>query len=96
MQRFSSDVYRERLARAAVLTGDAGLDGIVVSTGPDLRYLTGSRANTFERLTALVIPAAGSPRLVVARLELASLAESADIMAGRQWPVTVPPLGTTQ
>ncbi len=77
MQRFSSDVYRERLARAAVLTGDAGLDGIVVSTGPDLRYLTGSRANTFERLTALVIPAAGSPRLVVARLELASLAESA-------------------
>ncbi|QHN26418.1 M24 family metallopeptidase [Gordonia pseudamarae] len=77
MQRFSADVYRERLARAAARTGEAGMDGIVVSTGPDLRYLIGSRADTFERLTALIIPQSGTPRLVVARLELASLAESA-------------------
>ncbi|MFW0794777.1 Xaa-Pro peptidase family protein [Gordonia sp. CPCC 205515] len=75
--RFPSDVYRTRIDRAAALTADAGLDALIVSTGPDLRYLTGSRANTFERLTALVIPAAASPRLVVARLELASVRDSA-------------------
>ncbi|MEP9392424.1 Xaa-Pro peptidase family protein [Gordonia sp. VNQ95] len=75
--RFGSDVYRARVSRAAELTGKAGLDALIVSPGPDLRYLVGSRANTFERLTALVIPADGTPRLVVARLETASLRESA-------------------
>ncbi|EUA42182.1 putative dipeptidase pepE domain protein [Mycobacterium xenopi 4042] len=29
--------------------------------GYDLRYLIGSRAQTFERLTALVVPAFGEP-----------------------------------
>ncbi|MGV9711319.1 M24 family metallopeptidase [Gordonia sp. NPDC003424] len=75
--RFSSDVYRDRLDKARTLTADAGLDALIVSTGPDLRYLTGSRADTFERLTALVIPADAAPRLVVARLELASVRDSA-------------------
>ncbi|NLG47711.1 Xaa-Pro peptidase family protein [Gordonia sp. (in: high G+C Gram-positive bacteria)] len=75
--RFSSDVYARRLQRAAELTRDAGFDAIVVGTGPDFRYLTGSDAETFERLTALVIPASGAVRVVTARLELASLRESA-------------------
>lgn len=75
--RFASTVYRQRLDRARELTAQAGLDSLVVATGPDLRYLTGSRANTFERLTALVIPAAAEPKLVVARLERASLRDSA-------------------
>lgn len=75
--RFDSDVYRTRVARAAELTAGAGLDALIVSPGPDLRYLIGSRAETFERLTALVIGADGTARLVVARLELASVRESA-------------------
>ena len=75
--RFASDVYRRRLERARTLTRSAGLDALVVSTGPDLRYLTGSRADTFERLTALVISADADPRLVVARLEVASVRDSA-------------------
>ncbi|MGV9825636.1 M24 family metallopeptidase [Gordonia sp. NPDC003429] len=76
-ERFESVVYQQRLARAAELTAAAGLDALIVSPGPDLRYLTGSRADTFERLMALVIPASGNPRLVVARLELASVRDSA-------------------
>lgn len=75
--RFPSDVYRTRLDRARSLTARAGLDALIVSTGPDLRYLTGSRADTFERLTALVVPADADPRLVVARLETASVKDSA-------------------
>ncbi|WP_168704597.1 M24 family metallopeptidase [Gordonia paraffinivorans] len=74
---FAPEVYRDRMRRAAELTAEAGLDALVVSPGPDLRYLVGSRADTFERLTALVVPAAGTPRLVIARLEVPSLSASA-------------------
>src|ERR1700687_6210521 len=75
--RFSSDVYAHRLRAAAAATADAGLAGLVVTPGYDLRYLVGSRAQTFERLTALVVPGSGEPTVVVPRLELASLKESA-------------------
>jgi Xaa-Pro aminopeptidase len=77
MARFSSDVYARRLHEAATATRTAGLAGLIVTPGYDLRYLVGSRAQTFERLTALVLPAVGAPTVVVPRLELASLKESA-------------------
>lgn len=85
--RFDSTVYARRLAAATSATAAAGLAGLVITPGYDLRYLIGSRAQTFERLTALVLPASGAPTLVVPRLELASLAEAAaelDI-AVRDW-----------
>ncbi|MEO6794200.1 MAG: Xaa-Pro peptidase family protein [Mycobacterium sp.] len=75
--RFDSSVYAHRLAAAAAATAKAGLAGLVITPGYDLRYLTGSRAQTFERLTALVLPAFGPPTMVVPRLELAALRESA-------------------
>ena len=75
--RFSSDVYARRLRAAAAGAGAAGLAGLVITPGYDLRYLIGSRAQTFERLTALVLPAGGTPTVVVPRLELAALKESA-------------------
>ena len=55
--RFRTDVYAQRLRAAATATADAGLAGLVITAGYDLRYLIGSRAQTFERLTALVLPA---------------------------------------
>jgi Xaa-Pro aminopeptidase len=75
--RFSTDVYECRLRDAAAATDAAGLAGLVITPGYDLRYLIGSRAQTFERLTALVLPAASAPTVVVPRLELAALKESA-------------------
>lgn len=75
--RFSSDVYAARMAAAARAAADAGLAGLVITPGYDLRYLVGSRAQTFERLTALVIASSGESTVVVPRLELASLKESA-------------------
>ncbi|MEH3140043.1 MAG: Xaa-Pro peptidase family protein [Mycobacterium kyogaense] len=75
--RFSSDVYAHRLSAAARATADAGLAGLVITPGYDLRYLVGSRAQTFERLTALVLSADGAATIVVPRMELASLKESA-------------------
>jgi len=75
--RFSSDVYARRVSAAAAGAAAAGLAGLVITPGYDLRYLIGSRAQTFERLTALVIPAAGEPTVVLPRMELAALRESA-------------------
>jgi len=75
--RFPHKVYARRLAAAAAGVAQAGLAGLVVTPGYDLRYLIGSRAQTFERLTALVIPATGAPVVVIPRLELASLRDSA-------------------
>lgn len=75
--RFDSSVYAHRLAAAATATANAGLAGMVITPGYDLRYLIGSRAQTFERLTALVLPVSGPPTMVVPRLELAALRESA-------------------
>ena len=75
--RFDTDVYARRMASAAAAAADAGLAGLVITPGYDLRYLVGSRAQTFERLTALVLPASGEPSIVVPRMELASLKDSA-------------------
>ncbi|MBW0019406.1 MAG: aminopeptidase P family N-terminal domain-containing protein, partial [Mycobacterium sp.] len=76
-EAFAAEVYARRLAAAAAATGKAGLAGLVITPGYDLRYLIGSRAETFERLTALVLPASGSPTVVLPRLERASLKGSA-------------------
>ena len=98
--RFGTDVYAQRLKAAAEATAAAGLAGLVITPGYDLRYLLGSRAQTFERLTALVVPGiggqersdpgrgSGDPTIVVPRMELAALKESAVLELGlsvRDW-----------
>ncbi|UFS98700.1 M24 family metallopeptidase [Nocardia huaxiensis] len=76
--RFAAEVYGARLERAAELARTAHLDALLITPGADLRYLIGSRAQSFERLTCLVIPASGeTPSVVIPKLELASLKDSA-------------------
>ncbi|SED53059.1 M24 family metallopeptidase [Rhodococcus koreensis] len=93
--RFPTTIYADRIARAGALARDAGLDGLLITPGPDLRYLLGSRAESFERLTCLVIPATGdTASVVVPRLELAALTESATSELGltvRDWVDGVDP-----
>ena len=47
-----------------------GLDAVLLTPGPDLRYVTGYDAKQLERLTCLAVPAHGDPALFVPRLEL--------------------------
>ena len=61
----------DRLQRAQHEAVARGLDALVISTGSDLRYLTGYDAHLTERITALVLRAAGEPVLVCPRLEAA-------------------------
>ncbi len=60
----------ERLRLAADAAGAAGLGALLLTPGPDLRYVTGYDAQQLERLTCLALPASGDPFLVVPRLEL--------------------------
>jgi Xaa-Pro aminopeptidase len=64
-----SPVGAGRLTRAADAAAAAGVDALLLSPGADLRYLTGYAAPALERLTCLVLPAAGAPLLVLPRLE---------------------------
>ncbi|HEY2312724.1 MAG TPA: Xaa-Pro peptidase family protein [Streptosporangiaceae bacterium] len=64
-----------RLSEVAAATAAAGLDAVLLTPGPDLRYVTGYDAHQLERLTCLAVPASTShhgadPFLVVPRLEL--------------------------
>ncbi len=59
-----------RLADAAAAAAAAGLDALLLTPGPDLRYVAGYDAHAMERLTCLVIRPGGDPLLVVPRLEL--------------------------
>jgi Xaa-Pro aminopeptidase len=61
-----SAVLRARLERAREAAAGTGL---VIAPGSDLRYLIGQAGGSFERLTALVIPADGPAALVVPKLE---------------------------
>ncbi|GAA0514219.1 dipeptidase [Saccharopolyspora subtropica] len=65
-------VLAARLTRAAATAAAADLDALLISPGSDLRYLLGAGGESHERLTCLVLPAAGAaapPALVVPKLE---------------------------
>ena len=60
-------------ARLAAIQAQAlalGIDAVLVTPGPDLRYLVGYDAVPLERLTCLVVPASGDALLVAPRLEV--------------------------
>jgi Xaa-Pro aminopeptidase len=75
----SAELYpAARIGEVRDATAKAGLDALLLTPGPDLRYVTGYAAHESERLTCLVVPADGDPLLVVPRLELrAALASPA-------------------
>ena len=60
----------ERLRAVAAAVRAAGIGALLLTPGPDLRYVTGYDAKQLERLTCLVVQAEGDPFLVVPQLEL--------------------------
>lgn len=64
--------FSARLAAASAGAGRAGLDALLITPGPDLRYLVGYDAVPLERLTCLVIRPGGDPTLVAPALERAA------------------------
>ncbi len=66
---------RARLDRARAAASAADTDALLIAPGSDLRYLLGQAGGSFERLTTLVVPAEGTPALVVPKLEAPGYAD---------------------
>jgi Xaa-Pro aminopeptidase len=66
----------DRISSAAAAAARAGIGALLLTPGPDLRYLTGYDALATERLTCLAVPADGPAFLVAPRLELRSVQAS--------------------
>jgi Xaa-Pro aminopeptidase len=66
----SEVVTSDRLRLVQRASAAAGVDVLLLTPGPDLRWLTGYDALPLERLTCLVLPASGEPFLLVPGLEV--------------------------
>ncbi|MGH4019478.1 MAG: M24 family metallopeptidase [Pseudonocardiaceae bacterium] len=64
-----TSAFTTRLERARTAARTAGVDALLVTPSPDLRYLLGTGGESHERLTCLVLPVDGDPVLVVPKLE---------------------------
>ncbi|MGH3440503.1 MAG: M24 family metallopeptidase [Nitriliruptorales bacterium] len=61
--------HQDRLDRARARLTELDVDALLAGPSSDLFWLTGYRAMPLERLTLLVLPAEGGPRLLVPELE---------------------------
>jgi Xaa-Pro aminopeptidase len=75
----SPDTYVERRRRAVDAVAAAGFDAVLVTPGPDLRYLTGYDAIPLERLTMLRLAPGADAVMLVPRLERAAAAAAAGV-----------------
>ena len=67
---FTTEDYTTRMARVVDEALEVGLDGVIVTPGPDLVWLTGYRPTAItERLTMLVLSPGIRPTLLVPTLE---------------------------
>jgi D-alanyl-D-alanine dipeptidase len=67
---FTTDDYAHRMRRATETAQFAGFQGLLITPGPDLSYLTGYAPPAItERLTLLVLSPPTPPTLVVPKLE---------------------------
>ncbi|HVL83496.1 MAG TPA: Xaa-Pro peptidase family protein [Pseudonocardia sp.] len=67
-----TSMLADRLRRSGEVAAEHGVEVLLLTAGTDLRYLVGAQGESHERLTCLVLPAAGHrapPALVVPRLE---------------------------
>ena len=71
-----------RIQRVQAAMSAAGVDGLIVTPGSDLRYLTGYDAIPLERLTALVVRTTVTRRCVVPAARSAEAERSP-----ARWPV---------
>lgn len=75
---------RARLAAAQEQMAEIGAGAMLVNAGPSLRYFTGVAWAPSERLVAMLLPAAGEPRIICPAFErgslVAELAIDADLL----------------
>ncbi|NNC10878.1 aminopeptidase P family protein [Planctomonas sp. JC2975] len=91
---FTLDDFRLRMERSAQAAAADGLDGLLITPGPDLLWLTGYQPTAItERLTLLVLRVDAEPQLLVPVLERpdAESAVGAGAVAMSDWRDGVDP-----
>ncbi|SDU18035.1 Xaa-Pro peptidase family protein [Stappia sp. ES.058] len=71
--------YRARVARAQVAMADAGLDALLLTSEPDVRYFSGFLTRFWESPTRpwfLVVPAGGDPVAVIPSIGASLMAQT--------------------
>lgn len=80
--------YKDRWQSARERAAQAGASAVVVSTGPDMAYLTGHDGHSYERLTVAVTAAASTAApavLITPTLEARGLQLPPDVVSVRTW-----------
>ncbi|HWV34558.1 MAG TPA: Xaa-Pro peptidase family protein [Thermomicrobiales bacterium] len=77
--------YQQRLDRAQALLREAGIDWVLIGPSADLIYLTSFDAHLSERLNLLMLPAEGSPALVVPTLEAPLVGLAGELASLHTW-----------
>ncbi len=87
--------FADRLARVQEAMGRGGVDALLLSLGADLPWVTGYEAMPLERLTMLVVPAAGrgEATLVVPELEAPRVTVVPGVFTLQPWGETEDPIG---
>ncbi len=88
----ASAVFAERLDRVRSALVANGVDAALVSVGPDLPWLIGYAAMPLERLTMLVVPAEGTPTLVIPGFEVPRVIEHEGLFSIDGWSETDDPI----
>ena len=83
----------DRIARVRERMETFGVDGLLLSLGADLPWLTGYTAMPLERLTMLVLPRDGTTTLVVPQLEAPRVKPRPEAFEIRPWAETEDPIG---
>jgi len=61
--------HKERLNKTTKLMNENGVSSLLITPGPNLRYLTGYKAKNLERLTCLFLQKDELPSIIVPKLE---------------------------
>src|SRR5581483_4602245 len=83
--------YRDRVRRAQAEMAKQGVDALAIGVGADLIYLAGYPSHTSERLTLLIVPKEGEPKVVVPQLEAPRLGPAGVPFAPVAWEETADP-----
>ncbi len=92
MTVFAKEEYAARIKRAQTMMSQAGLDALLLTTEPEVRYFTGYLTRFWEspcRPWFLVVPALGDPIAVIPSIG-AELMASHGIKDIRTWPAPQP------
>src|SRR6478672_12856526 len=83
--------YHDRVRRAQAVMAEHGVDALAIGVGSDLLYLAAYPGHTSERLTLMIVPKEGEPKIVVPQLEAPRLGPAGVPFAPVAWEETADP-----